>query len=137
MARFRWKRYLLWGLLFLPALAIPVGLIAGHAWVNRHLQREMAFGKVKVVMDSPRLGWDLDFTADSVRILSPEFSAVTGRVEIGARVWQSLVSLSPSLKAVVDTVRVDLPPGKGRPKSRKLRLKSKEPAVFPALRIPI
>lgn len=137
MPRFRWKRYLLWGLLFLPALALPLSLLAGHIWVNRQLQREFSIGKVRIFLASPRLGWDFEFTADSLRMVSPDFSAATGRIQVGAHIWQSLLSLSPSLKAVVDTVRVDLPPGKGKGGPGKIRFKDRKAAVFPALRIPI
>ena len=137
MARFRAKRWLLWGLLLLPVVAVPTAYVLARMWVNQQLQRDLTLGKLHLHMSSPRLGWDLEFSADSLRLDSPGFKVAAGTVSAELRLWQSLVNLSPSLRASADTVRVVLAarPEKKGPKS--FRLRSKKTSSFPPLRIPL
>lgn len=137
MARSPIRRWLLWGLLFLPVLAVPAAYVLLRMAINDRLQREVTLGKVRLTMSSPRLGWDFEFSADSLRIESPGFSLRAGRVRAEARLWQSLVSLSPSFKASIDTAWVDLPRRPKGERRKALRLRSEKPASFPAIRIPV
>lgn len=137
MGRSRTRRLLLWGLLLLPVAALPLSYAAGRAWINRNLERDLAFGKVKIHLDGPRLGWRLNFTTDSLRVESPGFQATAGTVRLRLRFWHSIASLRPSLASSVDTLRVDLPAQPPRKGPRSYRLRSSKPVEFPSRRIPV
>jgi hypothetical protein len=137
MARFRARRWLLWGLLFLPVLAVPAAFILGRAYVNQRLQSDFSLGRYRLHLVAPRLGWDLRFTADSLVFSSPSAMVRAGRLRCEARFWQSLVSLNPSFLATADSIRVELAGKPERRQPRVLALRPGKPAVFPTLRIPV
>ncbi len=130
----RSRRLWLWGLALAPVVLLSAGYVLTRAWLNQHLQREIAFGEYRLRMVNPALDWSLDFSADSIDLASPGARVGTGRVAAAVRIWNSIASIKPSIKIETDTVQVGLqardpalPPRKRNPK---------KPFVFPNLRLP-
>ncbi|MDB5106989.1 MAG: hypothetical protein JWP91_4678 [Fibrobacteres bacterium] len=133
----RAKRILLWILVLAPVLLFPTAFLTARVWLNHHLQRELAFGGVRLRLANPILGWDLDFYADSVELTAPRFALRTGRVETDARVWNSIASLKPSVRVSTDTVRIQIEPDPADSVERARKRRLRKPPAFPNLRIPV
>lgn len=131
------KRLLLLGVLLSPVVLLPASFIVARIWLNQHLQRELSFAGFGLRLTNPVLGWDLDFSSDSLEVISPRFSLRSGRIATDLRIWNSIASLKPSLRVEADIIkmRAEPDPADSLERARKKRLR-KAPA-FPNVRIPI
>ena len=131
------KRLLLLGILLSPVALLPTAFIVARVWLNQHLQRELSFAGFGLRLTNPVLGWDLDFSSDSLEVKSPRFSLRSGRIATDLRIWNSIASLKPSLRVEADTIRMraEPDPADSLERARKKRL-GKAPS-FPNIRIPI
>lgn len=130
----RSRRLWLWGLALAPVVLLCAGYVLTRAWLNHHLQREIAFGEYRLRMVNPALDWSLDFSADSIELASPGLRVGTGRVAAAVRIWNSIASIKPSIKIETDTVQLRLAARNPDEPSRKRHPKG--PPGFPNLRLP-
>lgn len=131
------RRWLVWGLVLAPVVILPGSFVFARIWLNHHLKRELAFGEIRIRIAKPVLGWNLDFTSDSLEILSPAFNLSTGRMVAELRLWHSLVSMRPALGLGVEAIRVVLPKDSASPEEKIRRKAHRKAPKFPNVRIPI
>jgi hypothetical protein len=137
MPSVRARRLILWAAVLLPLLAAPIVLAVLRAWLDGRMREEIALGGISLRLHGAHLGWDLGFSADSVALVTPGFTAGAGSIRAELRLWRSLVSLSPSMLVLVDTLRVDLPSRPDRKGPRLVRLRGRKARTFPSVRFPI
>jgi hypothetical protein len=130
------RRWWLWGLALFPFVFALAALGVAHAWLNRHLHREIKLPGISIHLANPDLAWDLSFSADTVEVESRAFSLKAGAVFADLSVWQSLVSFRPTLFAKADTVDLRLDDSAQSAAAKKRRPSGKVPA-FPNPRIPV
>jgi hypothetical protein len=131
------KRLALWGLVLSPVLLFPTAFLSARLWLNHHLKREFAFAGVRLHLENPLLGWDLDFSADSVALTAPRFGLHTGRVETDLRLWNSIASLKPSITLSAERMRIRVEPDSADSLERERRRKRGKAPSFPNVRIPV
>lgn len=133
----RTRRLWIWGLALSPFLFVLAALVAAHAWLNRHLHRDIALPGVRIHLANPTLAWDLSFDADSLVVSARAGSLRAGHVFADLSMWQSLVSLHPSLYAQADTVAVRLDSAAAAAAAERRRREGAKTPAFPNLRVPV
>ncbi|MEO7955660.1 MAG: hypothetical protein ABIW76_03135, partial [Fibrobacteria bacterium] len=131
------KRFALWGLILSPVLLFPTAFISARLWLNHHLKRDLAFGGIRLHLENPLLGWDLDFRADSVSLTAPRLGLHAGRIETDLRLWNSIASLKPSLSLSVESIRIRVEPDSADNLELERRRKRRKAPSFPSVRIPV
>ncbi|HKP95805.1 MAG TPA: hypothetical protein VJ385_08620 [Fibrobacteria bacterium] len=133
----RAKRWLLWGLVLSPVALMPSAFLVSRAWLNHHLQRELALGDFRIRLANPYLGWDLDFHADSVEMDAPRVSLRAGRIATDVRLWNSIASLKPNIRVAAEEVRIRVEPDSLDSLEREKKRRRRKPPSFPNVRIPV
>ncbi len=131
------RKWLLWGVLLAPVAILSGGVLFAKIWLNKHLNREMVWGETHIQMTHPHLGWRLNFTADSLEVRTPKFNIKAGTFHIDTRVWQGIVSLSPTMDFGAQCIQVFLATDTSSDVEMGIKGKRHRTRTFSGVRIPI